>query len=131
VIGDAANVKWRGEDLVPGIAPAAKQQGRYAGKTIAALVSGAEKLGPFKYSHAGNLATIGRNAAVVDFNGFTLRGWLAWWFWGIAHIYFLIGVRSPTLVSLQWLWSYLTYGKGARLITGAGQLLRDEDESLS
>jgi NADH dehydrogenase len=129
VIGDAAHVKWRGEELVPGIAPAAKQQGRYVGKVIAARLKGAKTPGPFRYSHSGNLATIGRNAAVVDLNGIKLKGSLAWWFWGIAHIYFLIGVRSPTLVSLQWLWSYLTYRKGARLITGAGQLLRAEDES--
>jgi NADH:quinone reductase (non-electrogenic) len=129
VIGDAAHVRWRDEDIVPGIAPAAKQQGRYVGKVIAAQLKGARAPGPFKYSHSGNLATIGRNAAVVDLNGVTLKGSLAWWFWGLAHIYFLIGVRSPTLVSLQWLWSYLTYRKGARLITGAGQLLRGEDES--
>jgi NADH:ubiquinone reductase (H+-translocating) len=129
VIGDAAHVNWRGEELVPGIAPAAKQQGRYVGKVIAARLKGAKTLGPFRYSHSGNLATIGRNAAVVDLNGIKLKGSLAWWFWGLAHIYFLIGVRSPTLVSLQWLWSYFTYRKGARLITGAGQLLRAEDES--
>ena len=129
VIGDAAHVPWQGKELVPGIAPAAKQQGRYVGKLIAARVKGGQEPGAFKYSHAGHLATIGRNAAVVDLNGITLKGWFAWWFWGLAHIYFLIGVRSPLLVSLQWLWSYLTYRKGARLITGAGQLLRREDES--
>ena len=129
VIGDAAHVPWRDGQLVPGIAPAAKQQGRYAGKLIAAKLKGGAAPPPFTYSHAGNLATIGRNAAVADLNGVTLKGRLAWWFWGLVHIYFLIGVRSPTLVALQWLWSYVTYAKGARLITGAGQLLRREDES--
>jgi NADH dehydrogenase len=122
VIGDAARVDWKDGQIVPGIAPAAKQEGAYVARVIGARQFGQQPPAPFRYSHAGNLATIGRNAAVVDLNGFRLKGWLAWWFWGIAHIYFLIGVRSPMLVSLQWLWSYLTYGRGARLITGMAPL---------
>ena len=117
VIGDAAHVAWRDGLTVPGIAPAAKQQGKYVGQRILDLRDGRET-SPFKYSHAGNLATIGRHRAVMDLNGIKLRGWLAWWFWGLAHIYFLIGLRAPALVMVQWMWSYLFRKKGARLITG-------------
>lgn len=117
VIGDAAHVAWRDGLSVPGIAPAAKQQGKYVANRILAAMSGRE-IKPFKYRHAGNLATIGRHRAVIDLNGLQLKGWLAWWFWGLAHIYFLIGIRAPALVMVQWVWSYLFRKKGARLITG-------------
>ena len=60
-------------------------------------------------------------SAVIEFPGLRLRGWIAWWIWGIAHIYFLIGVPSPLVISIRWLWEYLTYGRGARLITGTGE----------
>ena len=63
--------------------------------------------GPFAYRHLGNLATVGRSAAVIDFGRFQLTGWLAWWIWGIAHIYFLIGTRSRLAVAISWLWSFL------------------------
>lgn len=116
VIGDAARVDWRNDDLVPGIAPAAKQQGRYVGKLIIAR-SRQQNLPAFAYRHAGNLATIGRHRAVVDLGRFKLKGALAWWFWGLIHIYFLIDARSATTVLLQWFWTYLTRKKGARLIT--------------
>jgi len=79
----------------------------------------------FRYRHRGNLATIGRNAAIADFGRLKLTGRLAWWVWGIGHIYFLIGVRAPMLVAAQWFWSYLTYGRGARLITGLEPLFAD------
>jgi NADH:quinone reductase (non-electrogenic) len=118
VIGDAALVRGIDGKPVPGIAPAAKQQGRYVARVIAARARGLEPPPPFRYRHAGNLATIGRQAAVIEFPRINLRGWLAWWIWGIAHIYFLVGVPSPLFVSLRWLWEYLTYGRGARLITG-------------
>ena len=101
-----------------GVAPAAKQQGRYVAKVIAARIEGRPPPGPFVYRDAGNLATIGRRSAVIEFPFMTLRGFVAWWIWGIAHIYFLVGVPSPVIVSLRWLWEYLTYGRGARLITG-------------
>lgn len=117
VIGDAAHVPWRDGMTVPGIAPAAKQQGKYVGGRILDHMASRETP-PFAYRHAGNLATIGRHRAVIDLNGLKLRGWLAWWFWGLAHIYFLIGLRAPALVMVQWVWSYLFRKKGARLITG-------------
>lgn len=116
VIGDAARVPWRGNELVPGIAPAAKQQGRYVGKLIKARERG-KTVPAFAYRHAGNLATIGRHRAVVDLGRLKLKGALAWWFWGLIHIYFLIDARSATTVLLQWFWTYLTRKKGARLIT--------------
>jgi NADH:ubiquinone reductase (H+-translocating) len=73
---------------------------------------------PFRYRHYGNLATIGRTSAVIDFGRLRLRGWIAWWVWGIAHIYFLISLRNRVLVAVQWLWLYATFQRGARLITG-------------
>jgi len=116
VVGDAARVAW-GEQLVPGIAPAAKQMGGYVARSIRARVDG-RHAEPFRYRHYGNLATIGRSRAVIDFGWLRLKGWLAWWIWGSAHIYFLISMRNRALVAWQWLWSYLTFQRGARLITG-------------
>ena len=118
VIGDAASVTLADGRRVPGVAPAAKQQGRYVARVIAARIAGRAPPSPFAYRDPGNLATIGRKVAVIEFPRVTLRGFVAWWIWGIAHIYFLVGVPSPILVSLRWLWEYLTYGRGARLITG-------------
>jgi len=116
VIGDAARVVWRA-GIVPGIAPAAKQMGRFVANAIRARLAG-RVTQPFHYRHYGNLATLGRSSAVIDFRWLRLRGWIAWWVWGIAHIYFLISLRNRLLVSLQWLWSYVTFKRGARLITG-------------
>lgn len=118
VIGDAAAINGPDGKPVPGIAPAAKQMGAYVARVIAARLNGKPKPVPFRYAHAGSLATIGRSAAVVDFGWIKLKGRIAWWLWGIAHIYFLIDFRSRLVISLQWLWSYLTYRRGARLITG-------------
>src|SRR5205085_11546611 len=87
-------------------------------RVVAARLAG--KLAPpaFRYASIGNLATIGRRAAVVDFGWLRLTGRLAWLVWGTAHIYFLIGFRNRMTVAIDWLWSYLTYQRGARLITG-------------
>ena len=117
VIGDAARCTADSGRPLPGLAPVAKQQGAYVGRLLAARMRGAE-LPAFRYRDAGQLATIGRRSAVVDFGRIRFRGRLAWWFWGIAHIYFLISVRSRLLVAIQWLWSYVTFDRGARLITG-------------
>ena len=119
VIGDAASITLADGRRVPGVAPAAKQQGRFVAGVITDRIAGRPGTRPFVYRDTGNLATIGRKRAVIEFPRLTLRGWLAWWIWGIAHIYFLVGVPSPVVVSLRWLWEYLTYGRGARLITGA------------
>jgi NADH dehydrogenase len=118
VVGDAAAVTDPSGRPIPGIAPAAKQMGAYVGRLIAARLAGARAPAPFRYRHAGDLATIGRGAAVVKLGGVELTGLTGWLFWGFAHIYFLIGLRARFFVALDWLWSYVTYHRGARLITG-------------
>lgn len=118
VVGDTALANaWNG-NAVPGLAPAAKQGGAYVAGRIRALAEGRREPGPFVYHHVGSLATIGRKAAVVDFGGLRLSGALAWWFWGALHVGFLIGLRNRVSVMFDWLWSYLTYSGGTRLITG-------------
>lgn len=117
-IGDTAlSEAWDGQP-VPGLAPAAKQQGAYVARLIKARLEGHAGLSPFRYHHLGNLATIGRQAAVVDFGGFRLSGALAWWLWGIAHVFFLVDTRKRLSVAIEWFWAYLTYQRGTRLITG-------------
>ncbi len=120
VIGDTAAMQDAHGRPVPGIAPAAKQAGAFAARAILARLKGRDFPGPFRYRHFGNLATIGRRAAVVDFGWLRLRGNPAWWLWGIAHVFFLIGFRNRIAVALDWFWSYLTFQKGSRLITGGG-----------
>jgi NADH dehydrogenase len=117
VIGDAAHVLRPDGRPVPGVAPAAKQQGKHAAATIRARLAGDSTPRPFRYSHDGDLATIGKRAAVIDFGWIKLTGWPAWWLWGMAHIYFLIDFRNRLTVSLSWLWIYFTAQRSARLIT--------------
>jgi NADH dehydrogenase len=117
VIGDAAQVAWKEGRQVPGVAPAAKQQGRHVAETIRARLRGDTAAKPFRYRHDGDLATIGKRAAVVDFGWIRLTGRPAWWLWGIAHIYFLIGLRYRLAVMLSWLWIYVSGQRSARLIT--------------
>ncbi|MFQ0814019.1 NADH dehydrogenase [Brucella anthropi] len=117
VIGDTAWVEGEDGKPVPGIAPAAKQQGAYVARVIRSRVEGKTPPMPFRYRHQGNLATIGRGAAVVDMGRFKLKGLIAWWFWGIAHIFFLIGTRSRAAVAWSWLWTYISGQHSARLIT--------------
>jgi NADH dehydrogenase len=116
VIGDLASVKYDGKS-VPGVAPAAIQMGRYAARAIVDRLRGRTPA-PFRYHDKGSLATIGRSAAVADFGRFTLRGFWAWLAWLGVHIFFLIGFRNRLLVMIEWAWAYLTYQRGARLITG-------------
>ena len=117
VIGDTAQVAGP-DGALPGVAPVAKQEGAYVARVIAARGAGKRPPGPFRYRNFGNLATIGRKEAVVDFGRLRLTGRIAWLVWGLAHIYFLIGFRNRMAVAVDWLWSYLTYQRGARLITG-------------
>ena len=119
-IGDAAIVLRPDGRPVPGIAPAAKQEGVYVAKVIRARLSDAPAPPPFRYKHAGDLATIGKRRAVIDFGWIKLKGALAWWLWGFAHIYFLIGVRNRLSVAINWLWIYARDQRGARLITWWG-----------
>lgn len=115
-IGDTIVIAGPDGNPIPGIAPAAKQQGRYVADSIKARLRG-ETPAPFRYKHAGSLAQIGKRKAVIDFGRIKLRGALAWWIWGIAHIYFLIGLRNRLSVALSWLWVYARDQRAARLIT--------------
>lgn len=115
VIGDTAKVADK--EGIPGTAPPAKQMGAYVGALIAAKVAGRPPPPPFRYRHLGDLATIGRHAAVVKLGWLELTGFLGWLFWSAVHIYFLIGVRDRFMVAFTWLWDYVTFQRGARLIT--------------
>ena len=117
VVGDTARYEDADKQPLPGVAAVAKQQGTFVGELIAARVQSKPEPKLFKYSDVGQLATIGRRAAVVDLGWIQLKGRLAWWFWGIVHIYFLINLRSRLMVAIDWFWSYLTFDRGARLIT--------------
>ena len=116
VVGDLATVTQDGK-AVPGVAPAAKQMGAHAAAAIRARIEG-KPTKPFHYRDYGNLATIGRMAAVVDLRGLHLSGFVAWWFWLIAHVFFLIGFRNRLVVLINWAWSYCTYQRHARIIFG-------------
>src|ERR1700733_5023130 len=118
-LGDTALALDATGKPLPGIAPVAKQQGRYVGSLIKARLRGAEWVKPFRYRSYGNLATIGRKAAVIDFGWIHLRGLVAWVIWSVVHIYFLIGFRNRAMVALDWLWAYFTFQRGARLVTGS------------
>ena len=116
VIGDTAAVNDAAGHPVPGLAAAAKQMGIYVGRLITARLSG-RTLPPFRYKNLGVLATIGRRSAVVELGPLQLHGFVGWLFWSMVHIYFLIGLRNRFVVAVTWLWSYITFQRGARLIT--------------
>ncbi len=142
-IGDTAAAAAPDGHPVPGIAPAAKQMGRYVGRLIAARVekgpgvgacpdrrtgvhiagtsASASEAAPFRYRHEGDLATIGRRAAVVKLGRLELTGFIGWLFWSVVHIYFLLEVRDRFIVAFDWLWDYVTFQRGARLITEASR----------
>ena len=117
VIGDTALAADAAGNPLPGVAAVAKQAGKYVAGVIRARLRG-RPTRPFRYLNLGNLATIGRTAAVADFGWLRLTGWIAWLLWVVVHIYFLIGFRNRLVVALDWLWAYLTFQRGARLITG-------------
>jgi len=125
-IGDTAAPAKADGRPVPGIAPAAKQMGGYVASVITARVSGHTVPGPFRYRHQGDLATIGRKVAVVKLKHVQLRGFVGWVFWGVAHIYFLIGIRNRFVVAFNWLWNYFTFQRGARLITETGPAAQEQ-----
>ncbi len=118
VVGDTACCMGKDGRPLPGIAPVAKQQGKWAGKAIAAMIAGRSAPERFVYKHTGFLATIGRGAAVADFGRVRLTGFFAWLLWCVAHVYFLVGFRNRLSVALSWMWAYATFQRGARLITG-------------
>jgi NADH dehydrogenase len=129
VIGDLAALKDESGKMLPGVAPVAMQQGRYVAKIIQHEVEGATEAPAraqprpgFHYWDKGSLATIGRAAAVAEFGKLHISGFVAWLAWLFVHILFLIGFRNRLLVFIEWAWSYVTYERSARLITGSTQL---------
>jgi NADH dehydrogenase len=118
VIGDTAHALDMDGKPLPGVAPVAKQQGLYVARLIRQRLKGRTAT-PFMYRSYGSLATIGRKSAVVQFGRTRLSGYVAWWLWGLAHIYFLIGFRNRVAVATSWAWSYATFQRGTRLITGS------------
>lgn len=121
VVGDLATIGCDGRP-VPGIAPAAKQMGTHAARSISADIAGRARRA-FRYRDYGALATIGRRAAVVEMPGLKLSGTLAWCFWLAAHIVFLIGFRNRLVVLLDWAWAYFTYSRSARIIVRSSRVL--------
>lgn len=115
-IGDVASLKVDGKP-VPGVAPAAMQEGKHAANSVLRAMAG-QPLEPFRYHDKGSLATIGRSAAVADLGKFKLSGTIAWLAWLFVHLLFLIGFRNRLLVMIEWAWSFVSYDRGARLITG-------------
>ena len=116
VIGDLANFPHQTGEPLPGISPVAMQQGRHAARNVLAMING-RKPQRFRYRDKGTMATIGRNKAVADLKFMHLSGLPAWLAWLFVHIVFLVGFRNRLLVLFQWAWAYLTFDKGARLIT--------------
>lgn len=119
VAGDLAAIDRADGRPVPGVAPAAKQMGRHVARMIRERIGGQPGEGaPFRYRDFGNLATIGRMAAVVDLGAWRFSGMLAWWFWLVAHLFFLIGFRNRSVVLLNWSVAYWTHQRAARIILG-------------
>ncbi len=118
VIGDTASVADENGNPLPGVAAVAKQQGQYVAKLLQLRERGVSSP-PFRYRDYGSMATIGRSRAVAEIWGLRLTGLIAWVLWSVAHVYFLIGFRNRLVVALSWAWSYLTFERGTRLITGA------------
>jgi NADH:ubiquinone reductase (H+-translocating) len=117
VAGDLASMTQASGQPVPGVAPAAKQMGAHVARNLLARLKGQPTM-PFVYKDYGNLATIGRMAAVVDLRGLRFSGLLAWWFWLAAHVFFLIGFRNRFVVLINWAWAYWTYQRYARVVFG-------------
>jgi NADH:ubiquinone reductase (H+-translocating) len=117
-IGDVAETIGRDGQPLPALAPVAKQQGRYVASVIRARIEGLKAPGPFRYRNYGQLAVLGRSAAVADFGWLRLGGLIAWVLWSAVHLFLLLGTRNKMVVYLNWVWAWLTYGSGARLMTG-------------
>ena len=117
-IGDTASCAGDDGSPLPGLAAVAKQQGSYVARLIRSRIEGRRAPGPFRYRNLGSMATIGRKAAVADLPGMRLSGSVAWWLWGLVHVAFLVDARSRIAVMFDWFWSYLTFNRSVRLITG-------------
>ena len=128
VIGDLAATTTDGKP-VPGVAPAAMQMGALAAKNIRRDLEQRDRI-PFRYRNKGDLATIGRYRAIADFGRFHVTGSLAWWFWLFLHIMYLAGFRNRVSVLVEWAYSYFTYERGARLITGTGNVAAGRERPI-
>ncbi|HXL98456.1 MAG TPA: NAD(P)/FAD-dependent oxidoreductase [Rhizomicrobium sp.] len=116
VLGDLALAKGEDGKPLPGLAQVAKQEGDYLGRALAKKIRSGVAPAPFRFHNRGNTAIIGRHAAVFDFGWWRLKGWFAWSFWALIHVYLLVGFQHRLLVAIQWLWRYVTYERGSRLI---------------
>ena len=119
VIGDTALVMGENGKPVPGVAPAAKQQGAFVAAALRRRATGSAAGQAFRYRNLGSLATIVRASAVADFGWVRMNGYLAWLLWGMIHVFFLVGSRNRLAVLTEWLWAYVSFRRGARLITGS------------
>ncbi|HEY2069991.1 MAG TPA: NAD(P)/FAD-dependent oxidoreductase [Rhizomicrobium sp.] len=115
-LGDIALCPDANGKPLPGLAQVAKQQGEYLGKALAKKITKGTQPAPFRFQNRGNTAIIGRHAAVFDFGWWRLKGWFAWSFWALIHVYLLVGFQHRLMVAIQWLWRYVTYERGSRLI---------------
>ncbi len=129
IAGDLAHVKGPDGNPLPGMAPAALQQGRYVARRIRAMARGAS-YPDFRFRDKGQMATIGRRRAILQSGGIKFGGFAAWLSWLLVHIYYLTGFRSRMFVVLQWGWSYFSYGRGARLIVGKAWRFYADDDSM-
>jgi NADH dehydrogenase len=124
-IGDTASASGADGKPLPGVAPVAKQQGQYVAALLITRQSG-RSMPAFRYRDFGALATIGRKRAIVQMGRIKLKGFFAWLLWSVAHIYFLIGFRNRFVVATNWLWNYVTFQRGTRLITGMSGARMDD-----
>jgi NADH dehydrogenase len=129
VLGDLAALKDESGTLLPGLAQVAKQQGQYLGGTLSKRILAGRTSPRFRFHNRGNTAIIGRHAAVFDFGWWRIRGWLAWVFWAIIHVYLLVGFQHRLMVAIQWLWRYITYERGARLIVDQREWVHEASRS--
>jgi len=116
VLGDLALYAGENGKSLPGLAQVAKQEGVYLGHALAKQLKGGARSPPFRFHNRGNTAIIGRHAAIFDFGWWRLSGWFAWGFWALIHVYLLVGFQHRLMVAIQWLWRYVTYERGSRLI---------------
>ncbi len=120
-LGDLARLDGPDGAPLPGLAQVAKQQGRHLGVALARHIAEGVPIPPFVYRTRGNTAIVGRHAAIYEFGRFRLKGWPAWALWAVVHVYLLVGFQQRLLVSIRWLWRYLTYERGARIIPGPAE----------
>lgn len=118
VLGDLALAKDETGKPLPGLAQVAKQQGEHLGRELSRNLRDGTAMAPFRFRNRGNTAIVGRHAAIFDFGRRRLKGGLAWFLWAVIHVYLLVGFQNRLTVTVQWLWRYITYQRGARLITG-------------